>query len=259
MLLRMKHYETIELKVQDDVAILTFNRPEFLNAMNRQMMNEIIDSLEMIINDSSLRIAVITGNGRSFMAGADIKEYAIQTPEQFKDFQQKGTKLYQMIENADIPFIAAVNGFALGGGFEISLACDFIIAVDSAKMGLPEVHLGLIPGGGGTQRLLYKIGLNRVKEVLMMGQSYSAKQMLEWGVVNIICPDDDLETTINVTVDKFKRRPSQSLMAIKKLLHPDLIQLPFGDRIAKEGDEVFDLFYTPLAQDLIKQFTKKNQ
>jgi enoyl-CoA hydratase/carnithine racemase len=92
-----------------------------------------------------------------------------------------------------------------------------------------------------------------------MGQSYSAKQMLEWGVVNVICPDDDLETTINVTVDKFKRRPSQSLRAIKKLLHPDVIELPFRDRIAKEGDEVFDLFYTPIAQNLIKQFTKKNQ
>ncbi len=254
----MKQYETIELTLQDGIAALTFNRPEFLNAMNLQMMNEIIDALGVIVNDSSIRVAVITGKGRSFMAGADIKEYAVQTPEQFKSFQQKGTELYRMIENAGIPFIAAINGFALGGGFEIALACDFIIAVNSATMGLPEVHLGLIPGGGGTQRLLYKIGLNRVKEMLMMGQSYSAQQMLEWGVANIICEDDDLVTTVNQTADKFKRRPSQSLGAIKKLLHPDAIEAPFSDRIIKEGDEVFHLFYTSVAQDLIKKFAKKN-
>ena len=258
MFLRMKHYETIDLELHDGVATLVLNRPEFLNAMNLQMMNEIIDALAIIVNDSSLRVAVITGKGRSFMAGADIKEYAVQTPEQFKSFQQKGIKLYQVIENADIPFIAAVNGFALGGGLEIALACDFIIAVDSATMGLPEVHLGLIPGGGGTQRLLYKIGMNRVKEMLMMGQSYSAQQMQEWGIVNIICGDDDLVTTVNQTADKFKRRPAQSLRTIKKLLHPDVIEAPFSDRIIKEGEEVFHLFYTPQAQDLIKQFAKKN-
>jgi len=254
----MKQYETIELELENGIATLVLNRPEFLNAMNLQMMNEIIDALTIIINDSSLRVAVITGKGRSFMAGADIKEYAVQTPEQFKSFQQKGIKLYQMIENAGVPFIAAVNGFALGGGFEIALACDFIIAIDSAKMGLPEVHLGLIPGGGGTQRLLYKIGMSRVKEMLMLGQSYSAQQMLEWGIVNIICADGDLAITVKETADKFKRRPAQSLSVIKKLLHPDVIEAPFSDRISKEGDEVFHLFYSSLAQELIKKFAKKN-
>src|SRR5690349_5773099 len=117
----MKDYETIGLKLQDGIATLTLKRPEFLNAMNRQMMDEIIDALKMITNDSSIYVAVITGTGRSFMAGADIKEYALQTSEQFRSFQQKGITLYQLIENADIPFIAAVNGFALGGGFEIAL------------------------------------------------------------------------------------------------------------------------------------------
>ena len=109
----MKQYETIELELENGIATLVLNRPEFLNAMNLQMMNEIIDALTIIINDSSLRVAVITGKGRSFMAGADIKEYAVQTPEQFKSFQQKGIKLYQMIENAGVPFIAAVNGLSL--------------------------------------------------------------------------------------------------------------------------------------------------
>jgi len=254
----MKDYETIGLKLQDGIATLTLKRPEFLNAMNRQMMDEIIDALKMITNDSSIYVAVITGTGRSFMAGADIKEYALQTSEQFRSFQQKGITLYQLIENADIPFIAAVNGFALGGGFEIALACDFIVAVDSAKMGLPEVHLGLIPGGGGTQRLLYKVGMNRVKEMLMMGQSYSAKQMLEWGVVNYVCSEDNLITTVKEITDKLKRRPAQSLKAMKKLLHPDVIEMPFSDRIIKEGDEVFHLFYTPVAKGLIEQFSKKN-
>lgn len=145
----MKSFKNILVSENASVATLTFNRPHLLNAMNREMMDEIIDALKLITENENIRVAVITGEGRAFMAGADIKEYAVQTGEEFKAFQNKGKELYQLIEEANIPFIAAVNGVALGGGFEIALACDFIIASDGAKMGLPEVHLGLIPGGGG--------------------------------------------------------------------------------------------------------------
>jgi enoyl-CoA hydratase/carnithine racemase len=255
----MKKYTTIALKQRDGIATLVLNRPDFLNAMNRAMMDEIIDALTEIINNSSIRVAVITGTGRAFMAGADIKEYAVQSPEQFKDFQQNGIKLYRLIEESAIPFIAAVNGFALGGGLEIALACDFIIAADTAKLGLPEVHLGLIPGGGGTQRLLYKIGMSRVKEMLMLGNTYAAKQMLEWGLVNKVVADEELVDAVYETADKLKRRPAQSLTAFKNLLHPSAIEQSFAERIGKEGVEVFNLFYTPVAQDLIKKFTEKNK
>lgn len=255
----MKNFKNIIVTENESVATLTFNRPHLLNAMNREMMDEIIDALKMITENENIRVAVITGEGRAFMAGADIKEYAVQTGEQFKAFQNKGKELYQFIEEANIPFVAAVNGVALGGGFEIALACDFIIAVESTKMGLPEVHLGLIPGGGGTQRLLQKIGMNRVKEMLMLGSAYTAQQMYDWGIVHKVASDNELNSSVNEMTDKLKRRPAQSLKAIKQLLKPNAVEQPFAQRIDKEGAEVYNLFYSPLAQDLINQFVSKNK
>ncbi len=255
----MKEYNTIELNKHDGIASLSFNRPGLLNAMNRIMMDEIINALESIVNDSTIRVAVITGKGKAFMAGADIKEYAVQTPGQFKRFQQKGIQIYRIIENSDIPFIAAINGFALGGGFEIALSCDFIVAASSAKMGLPEVHLGLIPGGGGTQRLLQKIGLNRVKEMLLLGQAYHASHMYNWGIVNIVAEDDVFTETVHELSEKLKRRPAQSVAALKKMLQPTFIEQPFMNRLDNEGEAVMKLFYTPVAKELIKAFTDKNK
>jgi enoyl-CoA hydratase/carnithine racemase len=255
----MKEYNTIELSKHNGIANLSFNRPDLLNAMNRTMMDEIIDALESIVNDAAIRVAVITGKGKAFMAGADLKEYAAQTAEQFESFQQKGIQLYRIIENADIPFIAAINGFALGGGFEFALSCDFIIAAGSAKMGLPEVHLGLIPGGGGTQRLLQKVGLNRVKEMLLLGQAYPASHMHNWGIVNIVVEENAFMDAVNELAEKLKRRPAQSLTALKKMLQPTFIEQSFMNRLDSEGESVMELFYTPTARELIKAFTEKNK
>ena len=255
----MKKYSTIKLEKYDGLASLSFNRPEVLNAMNRTMMDEIINALESIVNDPAIRVAVITGKGKAFMAGADIKEYSIQTSEEFKKFQQKGLQLYELIENADIPFIAAVNGFALGGGFEIALSCDLIVADSCATMGLPEVHLGLIPGGGGTQRLLQKMGLNRIKELLFFGQAYAASQMFDWGIVNVVAEESAFIETVNELAEKLKRRPAQSLTALKKMLRPTFIEQPFMNRIDNEGKAVTQLFYTPVAKELIKAFAEKNK
>jgi len=255
----MKKYNTIELKKYDGIATLSFNRPDVLNAMNRTMMNEIIHAVESIVNDSSIRVAIITGKGKAFMAGADIKEYSVQTSEQFKKFQKNGLKLYHLIENADIPFIAALNGFALGGGFEIALSCDLIVADSSAKMGLPEIHLGLIPGGGGTQRLIQKVGLNRVKELLLLGQPYSASQMFNWGIVNIVAEENAFIETVHELAEKLKRRPAQSVAALKKILRPAFVEQPFMNRLKNEGEAVVKLFHTPISKELIKAFTEKNK
>jgi len=141
-------YRNISVDIKEGVAILRFNRPEQLNAMNREMMDEIIAGIAHINERRDVRVGVITGKGRAFMAGADIKEYANQTPEEFRAFQERGTSLYRNLENATKPWLAAINGFALGGGFEIALACDMIVASESSKMGLPEVFLSLVPGGG---------------------------------------------------------------------------------------------------------------
>lgn len=255
----MKEYSTIEVKKHNGIADLAFNRPAVLNAMNRNMMDEIIDALQMIVSDPFIRVAVITGRGKAFMAGADIKEYSTQTIGQFRKFQQNGLRLNSIIEKAPIPFIAAVNGFALGGGFEIALCCDLIVANSSAKFGLPEVHLGLIPGGGGTQRLIQRIGLNRVKELLLLGDIYTASQMFNWGIVNIVTDGKTFAQTVDELTEKIKSRPAQSLSELKKLLQPTFIDHSFMDRIEREGEVVSGLFSTPIAEKLIGTFTKKNK
>jgi enoyl-CoA hydratase/carnithine racemase len=226
--------------------------------MDKRMMDEIIDGLE-VITRSGVSVGIIIGSGRAFMAGADIKEYSRQTPEQFRSFQEKGRRLYGLIEQAEIPFIAAVNGFALGGGFEIALACDFIVAVASAKMGLPEVHLGLIPGGGGAQRLLQRIGIGRVKEMLLLGQTYTAARMEEWGIVHAVAEDGMLDDVVGKLAEKLRRRPAQAVKAIKAMLEPSAIEAAFETRMDREGVSVAALFHTPEAAQLIKQFTEKSK
>jgi enoyl-CoA hydratase/carnithine racemase len=254
----MTSYETISCRIDNGIGRLTFNRPEILNAMDKRMMDEIIDGLE-VITRSGASVGIITGSGRAFMAGADIKEYSRQTPEQFNIFQEKGRRLYALIEQSGIPFIAAVNGFALGGGFEIALACDFIVASVSAKMGLPEVHLGLIPGGGGAQRLLQRIGIGRVKEMLLLGQTYTADRMEEWGVVHAVAEDGMLDDVVGKLADKLGRRPAQAVKAIKAMLEPSAIEAAFETRLDREGASVAALFHTPDAARLIQQFTEKSK
>jgi enoyl-CoA hydratase/3-hydroxypropionyl-coenzyme A dehydratase len=249
----------IETDVRDGLGILRFNRPEQLNAMNREMMDAIIGALEALAADERVRVAVITGSGRAFMAGADIKEYAAQTPEEFADFRKKGMRLYELIECSGIPFIAAVNGFALGGGFEIALACDFIVAAETAVFGLPEVHLGLIPGGGGLFRLFQKTGLNRVKEAVLLGQSYTASEMNSWGVVYKVVPENELMNQAEQLAEKLKRRPAQALKALKQMLRPVQTDQSFRDQMDEEGRAVFALFHTAAARELIQAFAKKNK
>jgi len=255
----MQEFKNILLVVQDSAAVLTFNRPSSLNAMNREMMNEIVEALHLTIENKSVRAAVITGSGRAFMAGADIKEYAAQSDEEFQAFRQKGRELNRLIEESEIPFIAAVNGIALGGGFEIALSCDLIMAAKTAVMGLPEVHLGLIPGGGGVQRLLQKAGMNRIKEMLLFGQSYSARQMQEWGLVCRVAEDARLMDTALQAADQLKRRPAQSLKEIKNMLKPAVLEKTFEARLDNEGRLVSELFHTSVAQELVRGFVNKNK
>lgn len=250
-------YKSIKISVHDHIGFLTFNRPEQLNAMNREMMNEIIRGIKTLNEDETVKVAVITGNGRAFMAGADIKEYATQTPEQFKSFQKLGLQLYSGIEEAPKPWIAAVNGFALGGGFEIALACDLIIASKAAKMGLPEVFLSLVPGGGATQRLVQKIGLNRVKEMLYFGGQYSSDQLFNWGIVNLLCDDELFEEEVFKYAKKLSRRPLNSVKELKKLAQLSLTSIPFEKKLEEEGEVVFDLFHQEEAKSAIAKFIDK--
>ncbi|MEH6680356.1 MAG: enoyl-CoA hydratase/isomerase family protein [Sediminicola sp.] len=252
-------YKTIKIDFQGPVATVVFNRPDQLNAMNRTMMEEIIHAIDHINALQEIKVGIFTGAGRAFMAGADIKEYGRQTPEQFKSFQILGTSLYHKVETAPKPWLAAINGIALGGGFEIALACDMILASEQASMGLPEVFLNLIPGGGATQRLIQKIGVNRAKEMLFLGSSMGAGTLYEWGIVNHLVKEVDFGAEVYKFALKLARRPEKSLQHLKRLANLSLTNMPFEQRLADEGNTVYKLFFDEMAQKCIKDFINKNQ
>lgn len=211
------NYGHIHYAVEAGVGTLTFARPEQLNAMNRRMMEEIIHALDALAIDPAVRVGVITGAGRAFMAGADIKEYARQTQTEFDSFQTLGRLLYSAIETAPQPIIAAVNGVAFGGGFEIALACDLIVAGAGVKFGLPEINLALIPGGGGTQRLPQRVGLSRANELLFSGRAAAAEELLGWGLLNAVYPREKFSADVRAYALQFADKSPEALRAIKQL------------------------------------------
>ena len=212
-------YEHIILDINNKIAWIKFNRPEQLNAMNALMMDEIIHALDFVdkADTSEIGVVVITGAGKAFMAGADIKEYAQQTEAQFDAFQLKGHSLYAGIENNSKVVIAAINGYAFGGGFEIALACDMIVASAGAKMGLPEILLNLIPGGGGSLRLTKKIGINLTNEIVMTGRTIVAEEMHDRGVINYIYPRENFIEKATEFAKTFAAQLPDRLLAIKQL------------------------------------------
>lgn len=250
-------YRYLTVEKQEGIAVITFRRPRQLNAMNRAFMDEIADAFSCVNKDDEVRVVLVTGEGRAFMAGADIKEYAAQTEQEFCAFQRKGWELYDEAEKREKPFIAVVNGFALGGGFEIAAACDMIIAGEDAVFGLPEVHLGLVPGGGGTQRLIQKLGINRVREILYLGGKYPASKMLEWGVVNYVVPSEELLSFAMEIAAKLTRRSQVALAQLKKLVYLSTCPMDLEKRMEEEGKSLYMLFHTPEAQRKIQDFANK--
>lgn len=187
-------YQTLLTSFHDETIIITINRPEKLNALNKVVIRELAQVINEVYNNPQIKSAIITGSGdKSFVAGADISEFTQLDAEGGKQLALAGhTKVFNKIENSPKPFIAAVNGFALGGGCELALACHFRIATDNAKFGQPEVNLGLIPGYGGTQRLAQIIGKGRAMELLMTGSMINATTALQYGLVNYVVPADEL-------------------------------------------------------------------
>jgi enoyl-CoA hydratase len=170
-------YETIIFEVEENIAIIRFNRPKVLNAINRTVVAEMKDAVEKVAADKSIKILILTGSGdKAFVSGADIAFMRDFTPLQGRSFSDDGKEVLFQLEALSIPVIACVNGFALGGGLELAMACDFIYAADSAKLGQPEINLGIIPGFGGTQRLARLVGKAMAKELCMTGAIITAME-----------------------------------------------------------------------------------
>ncbi len=185
--------QNLLVEIQDGVALLTVNRPKALNALNNEVLDELQGAFEELKRNDAVRVVVITGSGeKAFVAGADIAEMADNDSMQALAFSRKGQDLVGFIGRMDKPVIAAVNGFALGGGLELALACDFIYASEKARFGLPEVTLGIMPGFGGTQKLARIIGRNRANEMIFTGKMLNAEEAEKWGIANAVLPAGEL-------------------------------------------------------------------
>jgi enoyl-CoA hydratase len=186
-------FENILYEQRGPIALVTVNRPKVLNALNMATMEELRRAFTAIRDQAAIRVAILTGAGeKSFVAGADIAELNKQEPVQAKEYTHRGQAVLDLIENLGKPVIAAVNGFALGGGCEIAMACAFRIASDNAKFGQPEVKLGIIPGYGGTQRLPRLVGKGLASQLLLSGEMISAQEAHRIGLVNEIVPQPEL-------------------------------------------------------------------
>ena len=185
------NYETLKVERRDRVAIVTLIRTEALNALNNRLMDELTHAVDALEADDGIGCMVLTGSGRAFAAGADIKEMAFKTyPEAFgEDFL---TRNWERVTRTRKPVIAAVNGLALGGGCELAMMCDIVIAADNAKFGQPEINLGVMPGAGGTQRLARFIGKSKTMEMCLTGRMMDAEEAERCGLVSRIVPDDQL-------------------------------------------------------------------
>jgi enoyl-CoA hydratase/carnithine racemase len=185
----MAESSILPVEMDHGVVVLKLNRPEVMNAFNFSLLNALKNEIERLRFDNEVRVVVITGEGeRAFCAGADLKERSTMDPVEVKKFILTIRNLFTSIEQLNKPVIAAVNGIALGGGTELALACDLRIASENASMGLTETRLGIIPGAGGTQRLPRLIGLGKAKELIFTGRRVSAREALEIGLVNSVCP-----------------------------------------------------------------------
>ena len=179
-------YQTIHYEKQDNIAIVTINRPEALNALNSTVITNLEQVVTTLENDRDIRCMILTGAGRSFVAGADIGEQCSLDLDGGRRWGQQGSALMRRIEKLEFPTIAAVNGFALGGGCELALSCDIILASEKAKFGQPEVGLGITPGFSGTQRLPRRVGIAKAKELIFSGRMIEADEAKEIGLVNVV-------------------------------------------------------------------------
>ena len=247
-------YKNIIFKIEEQIATITFNRPEVLNALNEASLKEFSHAIDKVAADEGIRVLILTGAGdKSFVAGADIKEFLKFNALKAKIFSEMGHGIVNKLQKLPIPVIGAVNGFALGGGCEVVIACDFIYASENAMFGLPEINLGIIPGFGGTQRLPRLIGKNRAKEMIFTGKMIPAAEAQAMGLVNKVCAQDQLMDEVLTVAKIIVSKGKVSLRAAKQAINTGMdVDLQTGCRIeidafvicfassdAKEGAQAF--------------------
>ena len=248
----------IKYEEEDTTSIITINRPKALNALNSQVLEE-LDKVLDNINFSKTKVLIVTGEGeKSFVAGADISEMSTLTKKQAEDFSKKGNDLFRKIENLPIPVIAAVNGFALGGGCEISMSCDIRICSDNAIFGQPEVSLGITPGFGGTQRLARLIGASMAKQIIFTGQNIKAEEALRIGLVNAIYPQNELLNEAKKLAKEIAKNSVHAVKNSKKAINEGL-QVDIDEGIKIEEKYFGDCFETSEQKTRMENFLNKGK
>jgi enoyl-CoA hydratase len=221
-------FDNLLLDRDGAVAIVTINRPRVLNALNTQTLDELRRAVLDLRRDAGVRAVILTGAGdRSFVAGADINELAVQTPTSGREHALGGQHVFDLIENLGKPVIAAINGFALGGGCELAMACTLRVAADTARLGQPEINLGLIPGYAGTQRLSRLVGKGKAMEIILTGAPIAASEAERIGLVNRVVPASELMKTAKTLAGELARQAPVAMRYIIDAINHGL-EMPFA-------------------------------
>jgi enoyl-CoA hydratase len=249
-------YRNFTLERDGPLAVLTFTREERLNALDRQTFRDLIAAAAEVERDPDVRAIIVTGRGKGFVAGADINEYVDISLTEYVAFQRLGREAYDRWEALPKPVVAAVNGYALGGGFELVLIADIVVASERAKFGLPECKLGLMPGGGGAQRLTRLVGRNKAKELIMTGDFIDAAEAQRLGVVNRVVPADELLPAAKAIATTIAERAPLAVAMAKELVNDGLdASLPAA--ITMEMGMAATLYASRDAQEGIAAFLAK--
>lgn len=249
-------YQTLVVDRRGPIAVVRLNRPEKLNAMNATMKEEIASVLQDLEGDDAIRVAVVTGAGdRAFVAGADIGEFAGKTPiDQWKAYGH--SSLYNVVDRFPKPILAMVNGFCLGGGCELAMACDIRIASDRAQFGQPEINIGIIPGGGGSQRLPRLVGLGKAMEMILTGDRIDAATAKDIGLVDVVVPHDVLEERAMAIANKIAEKSPVAVRLAKEAVKASA-RLPLDQGLRYEQSLFSIVFSTEDKEEGVRAFLEK--
>jgi enoyl-CoA hydratase len=251
-------YQTILFDQKAGVATITFNRPDRLNVLNHEMLSEFKDALEQVSRNPEIRVLLLTGAGRAFIAGADVNEFLKFGPLEARAFARSAHEIGFALEALEIPVIAGVNGFALGGGLEMAMACDFIYAADTARLGQPEINLGIIPGFGGTQRLARLVGKGAAKEMVLTGRMLDAAEAKTLGLVAQVFPADTFMAECRKVARALAAKGRVSLRAAKQAIDRGF-DLDLKNACLLEVDSFALCFASPDAHEGARAFLEKRQ
>ncbi len=252
-------YKNIKIEKKEGYAFLKINRPQALNALNKDTLIELSKAIDELNKDKKIKAVILTGEGdKAFIAGADIKQMANLTTIEAKEFSELGHNMLLKIENSRLIFIAAVNGFALGGGCETLMACDIAIAAKSAKIGQPEINLGVHPGFGGTQRLPRLVGRMKAKELILTGRNIDADEAFRIGLVNTVVDDDKLMETSEKIAGKIASKSGIQTNFIKELVNKGT-DIDLNTALALEISYFSSSFSTHDQKEGMKAFIEKRK